>query len=573
MQADVRAPNKRALKERIKKLQAAGAALEDKPAESVPDVACELNEAARAALESATTTPPPQDGAIPTPTPTTPQEAERFAPFVQLDLRAELPPFPLEALPCFARDWALGAAEAEQVPVDLAAALTLGTMAIATMGKAKVDMFGEPLNLWLALNDRSGANKSGIFARAMRPIHGGLAAGLEGHRLAVDDWQAERAMLEGSIKRLQRATSKSTKGEDATERELNQGDLREKLSDAIKALREHDDGPPRGNVKIASDVTPERIADFLAGFRCVAQVSDEGAEVFDGMGRYQAKGEKMEAYLKAWKGDRLIVDRKNGTQIDISDPTLTLITAAQPVVLERLRDPDGAREGKGLLGRFLWVVPKSRVGTRRLTRHRPLLESEPEYHREVHRLAALPYPEGEAPIVRCDDDAWALASDFYDETERQLRPGGALVDVEAFASKLRSYVARFAGILHLADGRPVTEAIGADTMGRAITLARYFLAHGRAAFGMMTTDEQAARALKLWPALQRLDGDKGEDVEGFRVVEARDLRARVSRSSFPDADTIAAALTTLEAHGYVRRVDVVLEGRKVKRIAINPEAR
>src|SRR5690606_30509812 len=116
-----------------------------------------------------------------------------------------------------------------------------------------------------------------------------------------------------------------------------------------------------------------RLADLLAGNRAVAQLSPEGGEVFETMARYTGTGTgagNMDTVLKAWRGDHLRVDRKSGTQIAIDDPTLTIACAAQPQVLETLRDPDGAREGRGLTGRFLYVVPTSRVGFRELRQER-----------------------------------------------------------------------------------------------------------------------------------------------------------------------------------------------------------
>ena len=562
MQVDVRAPNKRAIKERIKKLQAVGAALEDKPVEGAPAVACELNEAAHEAMAALSTSGDQTAQAV------------DFAPFVQLDLRAGLPPFPLDALPKWLAAWAEEAAEAEQVPLSMAAGVALGAMAIACAGKARVDMFGgEPLNLYLTLIDGSGANKSGIFARALRPVDDWEAARIGDFNARMDEWTAKVHEATAEMARIKGTIGKGRKGDDQTQRELDQGDARQRLEEAVKAQREVETARPRQDIRRAANITPEAMADHLSTARTVAQVSAEGAEVFETMVRYQGGGKgagKMEEVLKAWKGERLIVDRKNGTKIDVPTPTLTIVAAAQPDVLEKLRDPDGSREGRGLLGRFLYVVPVSKVGYRRLVRNKATVGAESAYREGLRRLLDLAYPgEGaSAPMIALNDDAWAIASAFYDETEVKLRPGGELVDVASFTSKMRSHLARLAGLLHLADGHGVDEEIGKATMARALDLARHFLTHGRAAFGMMESDPESKAALKVWDIIRRLA--EVDEATGLLSVSPRDVQRNAPKSM---RDGIQAALSTLERFGYLRHVDRRTEaGRTEKVLLLSPDA-
>lgn len=543
-----------------------------------PEIVCEVNEAGQAVLDRAAraprpeapdpTEPPPEGPEQPGPEAAPAPEPPTFAEFVELDERAGLPVFPVEALPQALGDWAEEAAEAEQVPLDIAAAMTLGAAAIALAGKAKVDMYGgEPLNFFLALTDRSGANKSGIFARALRPLEDWNAERIKTLNDRIDEWRSELSAIESKIKQIKAELEKPRKAVDR----YDEGDAKDRLEHAIKAQRELLENKPRGDVRVCGDITPEKLCDLLAGNRTVAQLSPEGAEVFEGMARYQADGKgagKMEPYLKSWKGDALMVDRKNGTQIAISDPTLTIVLAAQPSVLEKLRDPDGSREGRGLLGRFLYVVPVSRVGTRRLVRRKVPVTAESAYRDALRRLLDLPYPaEGEPPMIQASNAAWCIASAFYDETERELRAGGSLVDVESFASKLRSYHARLAGVLHLADGRGVADEIDAETMTRALTLTRYFLAHGCAAHGMMSTVLEVAVALKLWATISKL-AERAAEEDGS--ISARDL-AQIAKGqrAFKKVAAIDDALRVLVGAGYVRRFNRHPGGA---RLAINPAA-
>lgn len=492
--------------------------------------------------------------------------ASFFAPFVQLDERAGLPTFPLEPLPRALAEWVREASEAEQVTVDVAAILTLVAMSICVMGKAKAGMFGgEPLSLFIVTIDRSGANKSGIFGAALRHVEmlvGRSQSELNG-RLA--EWEAKGAVLESAVKAIKSDLVKLQKKGDALER----GDAEERLKDAIAALTAHADERPRGDVRLCSDITPERLADLLADHRVVAQLSAEGGEVFEGMARYQGDGKgagKMEVYLKGWKGETLMVDRRNGTQIAVSEPTLTVACVAQPQVLATLRDDGGAREGRGLIGRFLFTVPESRVGRRRLSRARVSAMTDTAYRELLGRLFALPVPAGETPEIPLSDDAWRIAERFYDETERELQPGGELVDVESFASKLRSYLARFAGILHLADGRGVDAAIDGPTMARALTLARYFLAHGCAAHGLMKPEEEVNKALTLWPKLVRLADD------GLELLERDVTQKARGRGGLGQTNDVKRALDTLDHAGWLRREERPTGRRPAAWLVLNPHA-
>jgi hypothetical protein len=538
---------------------------EDKPAEPArhaphpAEVECEFNDAAQAVARAPAAAP-------------VEEPAERFAPFVQLDLRAELPIFPVDALPKWAGDFAREAAEAEQVPLDIAAALTLGAISLLAMGKARVQAMRETLNLYIIGIDRSGANKSGILSRVMRPVYEAERRSDEAHRRPLSEWEADHAILESRMKSARTAATKGGKEGDATQRELDRGDTRERLQDALHALKEHEAHKPRGDITVTADVTPEAMGDLLADYRTVALVTAEGDEVFGTMGRYQRKGDdNMTAFLKAWKGESMRNDRK-GRRVRAQEPTLGVVALAQPKVLEQLRDPEGVRDGKGALGRILFTVPTSRVGWREFRWTSGPLPSEAGYHEGLRRIEDIPYPAApdEVPTLRVRHDARALLEADFNGRECELRPGGALVEVESFASKMASQLARLAGLLHLAEGRGLGDVIDGVTMERALTLTRYFLAHGQAAFGMMVTDEAAARALKLWPSIVRM----AEQAGGGPVV-GRELVRSVCRKgrTFESADDVNEALRVLEGYGYLRTETAKAHnGTSTMMIVVNPEA-
>jgi hypothetical protein len=74
---------------------------------------------------------------------------------------------------------------------------------------------------------------------------------------------------------------------------------------------------------------------------------------------------KLDVYLKGHAGDPIRVDRIGRAAVIVAEPALTLGLAVQPEVLRGLSRRKGFR-GLGLLARFLFVVPKSRVGYRKV---------------------------------------------------------------------------------------------------------------------------------------------------------------------------------------------------------------
>lgn len=127
---------------------------------------------------------------------------------------------------------------------------------------------------------------------------------------------------------------------------------------------------------LAQDVTPERTVTLAAdNDGRIANFSAEG-ELFQIIaGRYSGGSPNMEVYLKGHAGDLMRVDRQNkeSKPVFIERPALTIGLCVQPDVLRELPSVKGL-QGRGLLARFLWVVPPSNIG-RRKTKTDPVTRS------------------------------------------------------------------------------------------------------------------------------------------------------------------------------------------------------
>ncbi len=268
------------------------------------------------------------------------------------------------------------------------------------------------------------------------------------------------------------------------------------IEEATKVARElagmHVPVPPR---LIADDISPERLATLLhdQGGR-MAVMSPEG-DVFDLMaGRYSKNGApNFGVYLKGHAGDTIRVDRVGRPPEFVRRPALTMGLAIQPEVLRGLTDKPGFR-GRGLLGRFLYAMPKSLLGSR--DTNAPVMPQaiRAAYSERVKALLELPFATDEqghpAPhILQLSPEARQHLQAFAVWLEPQLAEFGELGHMTDWAGKLVGAAVRIMGLLHMAEHAgeqaPWGHQIHTDTAERAIRMATYLIPHARAAYAAM----------------------------------------------------------------------------------------
>ena len=131
--------------------------------------------------------------------------------------------------------------------------------------------------------------------------------------------------------------------------------------------------------------------------------------------------------------------------------------------------------GRGLIARFLYAMPVSRVGYRK-TGAAPLPEAvQAAYDTHLQKLATgLAGWLGDPAVLMLTPEAHAAIEVIEAEVEPALRDDGKLADLKDWGSKYVGAVARIAGILHLAehgaDRGPITP-ISDDTVWRPPTSA------------------------------------------------------------------------------------------------------
>jgi len=304
------------------------------------------------------------------------------------------------------------------------------------------------------------------------------------------------------------------------------------------------------------DATPESVALLLndnAGR--FALLSPEG-DVFDLMaGRYSSSGApNLGVYLKGHAGDDIRVNRANQdfTPRYTHKPALSIGVAVQPEVLRGLTLKKGFR-GRGLLGRFLYSLPQSLLGHRKINPCPVDSKIATAYQDKILNALRLepnidtdgnPCPH----IITVGSDALQEIDRFAMQVEKHLGPGGDFAAMGDWAGKLVGAVCRIAGIFHsliyATSGNPAKAQIDAETILGAIAIGEYLIPHAKAAFFEMGADPAIDSARRI------LDWVSSEQIQEFTRREAFNSL----RGSIQKVNELDKPLEILINHGYIREV-------------------
>jgi replicative DNA helicase len=474
-----------------------------------------------------------------------------WAPPIPLGAAGTLPALPLQVLPGWLGEYVVAVATATQTPPDLAGMLALAVLASVAAGAVEVEArpgWHEPLCLFVAIGMDAGARKSSVFTAMTRPLADFERQQATAALPAITETATLRRVAEQAAAHAE-ATAAKAPIDRAEEAQA------EAVARAAEAARLMVPPVPRW---LADDATPEALAGLLAAYGRIALLSPEG-DVFDHMaGRYnQAAGPNLGVYLKGHAGDLLKVDRRGRPPEYVQRPCLTIGLTVQPEVLRGLAGRPGFR-GRGLLARFLYSLPASLVGHRQPGAPPVPAAVADRYSLELQALAAsLTRPAGDnATVLTLDPQAGELLLAFERDLEPRLAAGsGDLAHLAGWAAKLAGATCRLAALLHLAshlrDGW--AQPISCDTFAGAAKLAVYFIEHARAVFDLMGADPRVDDACWLLDWISRTNRTQ---------FSRRDAHAAAPRGRFRKAADLEPALTVLEEHGWLRRLDADPPGPK-----------
>lgn len=445
-------------------------------------------------------------------------------------------PIPADALPSPLREMVVAVSECMETPIELAALLGLAVVAASVAGKADVSPepgYTEPLNLYVCPAMESGNRKTAVFTRLIAPL-------VEYERQETERMRPAHALTLSKSRTIAAQVAHLRK-KAASAKNMDRGGLLDQIQELEQSMPE----VPVVPRLFCDDVTPERLAGMMQEQRGrIAVLSDEGG-IFDILaGRYSKGVPNLDLWLKAHAASPVRVDRQdpNKSPVSIDKPHLTVAISPQPDVLAKLRDKPGFR-GRGLIARFLFALPPSRLGYRFLT-VRPVPSAVEERYAAAIR-SLLAYAPDETVHLHFTPEAYLIWKEFQRRIEYQFRPGGRLAQLKDWGSKLPGAAARVAGVMHMfacANHTVMATEIEAATMESAVEVATSLISHCRAALALMDEDPafRHAQQVLAWIIQQ--------GTESFSVRDC----FRAHQTLFKRVSEITPIFTVLEQHGYIR---------------------
>lgn len=349
-----------------------------------------------------------------------------------------------------------------QVPVDMPAVALLSVLALCNAGKYEIEGklgYYEPLNMFCVIVGNPSERKSAVLKEVISPI---IQFETEENDMLKNDIAeniCEKNLLHKELKILEDQALKDTR-------------KRKKALEKAKELSNFKELRPKRY--IVDDITIEKLASMLCEHNGRLGIISSEGNIFDIFSGQYSKKENFDCVLKAYSGDSIRVDRQGRASEYVNNPVLTMLLGIQPSVLSSIIS-NKSFQGKGLISRFFFCFPKSKIGSRQF--------KTPEIPKRLndsygHLVRQLMNNRNEVPqILRLSDDAKAIFIHFYNEIEGRLI--NDLFDLQAFAGKLTGMVLRICGNIHVAKNpeSPQNRTIDKETMSNAIHLGRYAISH------------------------------------------------------------------------------------------------
>lgn len=450
------------------------------------------------------------------------------------------PPFPVGCLPAVVRDFVNFTAEVTQVYPDMPASVALAALSVCLQGKAKVrfsPFWSEELNLYVLIIAPPGERKSAVYSAMTDPINKYVADYNAQHLIDVQSYRNEKKMLEIKLnKAIEKGTDKDTVREIQAE---------------INALK-----PVKELKLITTDVTAEALAAIMSDNNDSMGIMSPEGGVFDVIsGMYSNNITNLNIFLSGYDGEPVKIDRKYGS-VTLPHPLLTFGICAQPQVLSNIiSNPQFI--GKGLTQRFLFCLPESMIGRRKLIQDIKGSAAADNYNKLIQRLLTLPQKNDTYIELTCK--AADLLEDYADKIERQMSDTEKLSEYREFFGKLTGKTLRMAGLLHLCE-HSINECISGETMAAAIEISAYY---GQHYLRMMCADTYDDTPQYLLDKITSKARQKSTD-----TLSLRDIKRTARRLN---GEQVMDALEVLTAHNYLTVIPPVRDGsRRKESYRLNP---
>jgi hypothetical protein len=407
------------------------------------------------------------------------------------------PDIPATLLPGTFGDYASALAQSVEVPEGLALLGVLAAVSTAVSHRIKVSPklgWEESTNLYLLAALPPGNNKSAVLRACTAPLVAWERMQAELKEPEIKKAQSELKTMEELI-RKRRSDAIKNKDSDIQKCEFHEiNEMEAGLKDA-----------PALPQLFATDTTPEALAQNVHEQNGrFAVISDEGG-IMDVLAGLYTKGQaNINIILNGIDGGHVKI-RRLETSIDIC-PTLTFCLFVQPAVLQNMAKQK-TFAGKGLLERFLYFIPETKLGYRTHDTDPIPEDIRKKYECEISELLEIymdeEFEQSDFPSLILCSEASEKFHKFRHEIEKELRPDGRLNHVSGWGGKICGFALRITGILHVMEYLTGEDEISSQTMHQALEISNILIDHALAAFDGMGADKNVEDAKIVFNWIRR----------------------------------------------------------------------
>ena len=251
--------------------------------------------------------------------------------------------------------------------------------------------------------------------------------------------------------------------------------------------------------------------------------------------------------LKAWSGESFFCDRATKDTIQISNPCLSISLAGQPYLWDNMVSNPVFRNS-GLLARFFYCFPKSKVGTRRYDSKAIAADVVDSYNKLIDILLTRKFNAGSTneKFLKFDEIAQQNFIDYYNRYIEKIQLT-EFANCKDWGGKYHGQILRLCCVIHcvksiLKNENPENTLVSADTLCNAIDIADYYKEQAIYAFSIGGVDQEILKAEK---ALEIIRAKQIK--EGFQSALLKKCRNKI----FAESDDFYKTLKLLEEYGYV----------------------
>lgn len=449
-------------------------------------------------------------------------------------------------------------ARSTETPIELAAMLTLAVVAASVQKKYDIQIkpdYTEPVNIWPVIILPPASRKSKVYSEITYPLRKWERERKEEIEPQIKSAESKRKTGEVRLKELRSLAAKADECEFKT------------IQNNIEILERELGDIPTCPQLWTSDVTPEHLATIMAtNGEAMAILSDEGG-IFDILsGLYSDGKANIDLFLQSHSASSVRVDRGSKPPIFMQRATLTMGLTVQPEVIRTICRNKTFR-GRGLLGRFLYAMPRSNIGLRNFNEEPMNSHASEDYQASIQAILSHPFncingKQGQH-ILKMTQEAYEKWLNYAKTVEGMMGEEiGFLSHITDWAGKLPGAISRMAALLHImryAHTNPWNHLIQIEDIASAIKIGHTLINHALNVFDLFHQDNamQIAKCIFQWL--------KQEKIKQFT---RRECQRKFRRYKKVD---LLPAIEILKENEILREIEMLAErGRPSDNFEVNP---